>query len=350
MRVFQVVTVSEYGGAQSVVSNLSEAFCSDNEVFLLYGGDGDAWKNLNPKIKKIRIDEHRKHLSFKDLLLMMRLFYYRIKYKPDVVHLHSSKMGAIGRIVFNKKKIVYTVHGFDSVRLAHRKFLFVEKLLKNRTAKIVAVSQYDVDGLRAEGITKNVELVYNGLKDSATIDNIAPDLVIAGKLDMIKQKYPHLIMCISRISKQKKFDLFLDIAKAMPQYAFVWIGNKQAMTDLPDNVYCLGEASSAHIYLRYADLFILPTNYEGLPVSILEALSYSVPVIASNVGGIPEILNGDNGFCVSNDVSEFVGKIEYTLCEENKQRMGVAARRSYEDKFTIHKMVNGYKAVFDKII
>lgn len=350
MRIFQIVTVSEYGGAQSVVLNLSEALCQENEVFLLYGGDGDAWKNLNSKIKKIKIDEHRKDLSIKDLFLMLRLFYYRLKYNPDVIHLHSSKIGALGRLVFSKKKVVYTVHGFDSVRVAHRKFLFVEKLLKSRAAKIIGVSKYDVEGLKSEGITRNVELVYNGLRDSSQLNNLDPDLAITQKLNEIKQNYPKVIMCISRISKQKKFDLFLEIAKAMSHYAFVWIGNKQEMSNLPDNVYCLGETSLAQAYLKYANLFILPTNYEGLPVSILESLSYSVPVIASTVGGIPEILNGENGFCVSNDVESFVDKIEYSLSDDNNKRMSVAARKSYEEKFTIDKMIAGYKTVFEKTI
>ena len=350
MKIFQVITLSEYGGAQSVVQNLSQAFSADNEVFVLYGGNGDAWENINGNIKKIRTNKHRKELSIKDIFLFLRLIYYRIKFRPDIVHLHSSKMGVLGRIVFSPAKTIYTLHGFDSVRLAHRKFLFIEKLLKNRAAKIVAVSQYDVEGLKEENIFKNVELIYNGLIDYTNLsDHYKYDERLLTQIQDIKQNYNRTIMCISRVSKQKKFELFLDIAESMPQYAFVWIGNKEPMSGLPANVFCLGEAAFAHIYLKYADLFILPSNYEGLPVSILEALSYSVPVVASAVGGIPEILNGDNGFCVSNDVLSFKEKIEYSLKEENHKRMTAAARKSYEQNFTIDKMVNGYKAIYTSI-
>lgn len=349
MKIFQVVTVSEYGGAQSVVSNLTEALSQDNKVFLLYGGDGDAWKNLDKRITKLRISGHRKGISWKDLFLLIRLLFYRIKYKPDIVHLHSSKMGALGRIAFSPRKTVYTVHGFDSIRLAYRQFLFVEKLLRNRVAKIIGVSKYDVEGLKAEGIVKNVTLVYNGLTDYSEKKISQYNKSIEEQIFDIKKAYPKIIMCIARISKQKKFDLFVDIAKEMPEYAFVWIGNKDKIDDLPQNVFCLGESSSAHHFLSLADIFILPSNYEGLPVSILEALSYSLPVVASNVGGIPEILDGSNGFTVDNNVESFKEKIEYILKSENYKNMSEAARNSYLKNFTIDKMIDGYRNIFEQI-
>lgn len=349
MRIFQIVTLSEYGGAQSVVFNLSQALSANNEVFVLYGGNGDAWKNLNDKVVKIKISEHRKEISWKDILLLFRLFYYRIKYKPDIVHLHSSKIGALGRIAFNPKTIVYTVHGVDSVRKANHKFMFIEKILQKRARKIVGVSQYDVDGLKEEKIEKNVGLVYNGLMDYQSNKKDEIQTSISDKILKIKNSYSKIIMCISRISPQKKFDLFVEIAKVMPELAFVWIGNKKDIANLPENVFCLGEANSAYKYLKYADLFILTTNYEGLPVSILEALSYSVPVVASAVGGIPEILNGKNGFSVDNSIDSFKNKIEYCLHENNIQQMKVAARNSYLEKFTIDRMIEGYETIYKQI-
>lgn len=350
MKIFQVITVSEFGGAQSVVLNLIQGLNDDDEVFILYGGNGEAWNQLTKKVHLIKICEHRKEVSPKDILLMFKLLWLRLKYKPDIVHLHSSKMGAIGRIVFNPKTIVYSVHGFDSIRKAFRKFLLVEKLLKNRAAKIVGVSQYDVDCLREEGISRNVELVYNGVVDHYSEDMISlenPDF--KDKLDEIRKKYDKVVMCISRISAQKKFDLFLEIAKERPQYAFVWIGNKEIINNLPSNVSCLGETHSAYVYLNYADVFILPSNYEGLPVSLLEALCLGIPVVASNVGGIGEVLDGKNGFAVENNVNTFSDKIDYVLENSVNQSMRVCARNSYLRSFTIDKMVEGYTSLFKAI-
>jgi glycosyltransferase involved in cell wall biosynthesis len=350
MKIFQVITVSEYGGAQSVVANLSCKIGDGDSVFILYGGEGEAWEVIDRKVTKIRLSKHRKGFSLGDFTVFLRLLYYRIKYKPDIVHLHSSKMGALGRIAFNPATIVYTVHGFDSLRIAFKKWLFVEKLLKTRTACIVGVSQYDIEGLKSEGISKNVALVYNGLIDyyAQEKDTDMP-LALAGKFEELKAKYPKLILCISRISMQKKFDLFIELANKMPAYAFVWIGNKCEMADLPANVYCLGETESAHTYLNYADLFILPSNYEGLPMSILESLSYGVPVVASAVGGICEILDGNNGFAVENTAEAFKEKIEYCLNAAIRNQMSIAARKSYLKKFAIDKMVDGYKKIYERL-
>lgn len=350
MKIFQVITVSEFGGAQSVVANLIQGLSDSDEVFILYGGNGEAWKHLDKKVHLIKLCEHRKEVSYKDLFLVFKLFKLRLKYKPDVVHLHSSKMGAIGRIAFNPKTIVYTVHGFDSIRKAFRKFLIVEKVLKNRAARIVGVSKYDVDCLREEGISKNVELVYNGVVDHTFDDQQSfENKDLKEKIKEIKRHYSHIVMCISRISPQKKFDLFLDIAKAKPNYAFVWIGNKDVLTDLPSNVFCLGETHSAYIYLKYADVFILPSNYEGLPISLLEALSFGIPIVASNVGGIGEVLDGNNGFAVENNIESFVSKIDYVLQDSVNSQIKTYARESYLKNFTINKMVEGYTSIFKAI-
>lgn len=349
MRIFQVITVSEYGGAQTVVANLVKNLAPEHELFILYGGNGEAWSKLEKNFTPLKLNDHRKEVSLKDISLLFKLLYYRFKYNPDVIHLHSSKMGVLGRIAFSKKKVVYTVHGFDSIRTAFHKFLTIEKLLKNRAYRIIGVSKYDAVGMQEEGIYKNVEVIYNGAPDHYAEQHERKDYITI-ELDEIKQKYKKVIMCISRISKQKKFDLFLDIAKQMPQYAFVWIGNKETVPHLPDNVFCMGEVHSAFSYLSFADIFILPSNYEGLPMSILESLAFGIPVVASAVGGITEVLDNKNGYAVNNDVPSFTEKIEAILTDENKQKaMSEYARQSYLANFTIGEMVDNYKSVFNAI-
>ncbi len=350
MKIFQVITVSEYGGAQSVVANLVKNLSPNQEVYILYGGNGEAWNNLGHNFTRIKLNEHRKDISFKDIGLFFKLLYYRFKYKPDIVHLHSSKMGVLGRLTFPAKKVIITMHGFDSARKAYRKYLFIEKLLKNRASRIIAVSQYDVDAMKEEGISKNVTKIYNGVPDVFTESFDASKLIVE-KLKIIKQTYNKTIICISRISKQKKFELFIDIAKKMPEHAFVWIGNKNEVSNVPCNVFCLGEVSSAQYYLKYADLFILPSNYEGLPISLLEALSFGVPVVASSVGGITEVLDDKNGFAVDNTVDAFKHKINYILSDEHRTKvMSQYARESYLANFTIKKMTDKYLSVYNEIV
>lgn len=349
MRIFQVITVSEYGGAQTVVANLIRNLSIEHEVFVLYGGEGEAWSKLGNNFTRIRLGKHRKAISLWDIILFFKLIYYRIKYKPDVVHLHSSKMGALGRLAFSRRKTILTVHGFDSVRKGFSHFLRIEKALKNHARYIVGVSRYDVDQMADEGIYNNVRLIYNGTEDHF-IKNEITNQIIDNKFKDIKADYENVVMCIARIAKQKKFDLFIEIANKMPNLAFVWLGNKNTIQGLPHNVFCLGEIHDAYNYLRHADIFILPSNYEGLPISLLEALSFRVPAVASAVGGITEILDGKNGFFVSNTVSEFSEKIEYILSDDQRHKfMADCARKTYIANFTIEKMINGYLSLYNDI-
>ena len=348
MKIFHIITVSEYGGAQSFVANLVQNIAKDNNVFILYGGEGEAWEHLQVKFSKIRLNKHRKSIGFADFWIFLKLLYLRFKYKPDIVHLHSSKMGVLGRLAFNKKSIIVTMHGFDSVRKQFKKFLLIEKLLKNRTAKIVGVSKYDETSMIEENIT-NVTYIYNGVEDFVNL-SVSLDSKICKQIECLKYEFKKIIMCISRISQQKRFDLFVDTAKELPEYAFIWIGNKTPINNLPNNVFCIGELSHAKHYLKYCDIFMLPSNYEGLPISILEALCCAKPIVASAVGGVSEILDTGCGFAVENTVKAFKDKITYLLTNPIVyDEFSKLARNTYLQKFTLDEMVIQYNSLYKEV-
>lgn len=350
MRIVHIITRSSLGGAQSVVINLANQQIVDNEVYIISGTDGNAWEALLPEIKIIGIKQLKRSISFWDIAVIFKLLYYRFSLKPDIVHLHSSKIGVLGRLCFSKKKIIYTVHGFDTIRIANKTFLWLEKLLKKRANKIVAVSQYDLKNLENNNIKNNVCCIYNGIEDNTQQTKVlsAP---IADKIQSIKTRFRHLIICIARTEYPKRLDLFLDIAREMPDDAFVWIGNDQKFdSQLPHNTFLLGSIPHASLYIRYTDIFILPSDFEGLPMSIIEALSYGKPVVASNVGGITELIADKNGFVVENNPEQFVKRIsELSSNSQLYTKMSIQARQAYEDLFTVSQMTNSYYTLYKKI-
>ena len=131
----------------------------------------------------------------------------------------------------------------------------------------------------------------------------------------------------------------------------MWIGNSYTPQNLPPNVICLGLIKNAHTYLSLCDVFLLASDYEGMPMSILEALAYGKPVIASNVGGIAEALDGNNGFAVQNIASDFKEKIlafeEGTL---HYHSFSKAARKSFEERFTAAVMYQNYKELYKTFV
>ena len=341
MKILQVITLCELGCAQTVVVNLANKLAEEHEVIVAAGeGDGKMWTMLSPNVKK----EHCKHLQrslspINDTLTLFDLQKLYWKHKPDIIHLHSSKAGMLGRVAFPTSKIIYTVHGFDSIRLAYRKFLPIEKFMQRACKAIVGVSKYDETNLKSEGITKNVHCIYNGIKP------LEPTEFTIDVLDKYKKK----VLCIARLAAPKRADIFMEVAKLLPNYAFIWIGNQKEISEHPENVFFMGNIPNAGIYNSIADLFMLASDYEGLPMVILEAMSLKKPIVASNVGGIKEIVrNNQNGFVVGNTVNEFKSKIEYIL--ENEELQSTLSEKSYQifkDELTVDKMVESYLKIYN---
>ena len=341
MRILQIITLSELGGAQSVVINLANKLSEEHEVIVVAGeGDGKMFSLLHPKVKQDQLLHLQRALSPKnDLLTVFDMHKLYQKYKPDIIHLHSSKAGMLGRIAFPSKKVVYTVHGFDSIRLAHRKFLPIERFMQMACKAIVGVSKYDKRNLLQEKINRNVSCIYNGISQPIIPKSISFP---------VPNSFKKIVLCIARLAAPKRSDLFISVAKLLPEYAFVWIGNQREVEEHPDNVFFLGNISNAGAYCSIADLFMLPSNYEGLPMVILEAMSFGKPVVASNVGGISEIVIDDwNGYALENKASLFAEKIQYIL--ENKDVYDLFSRNSMErfsQELTVDKMVNAYLKIY----
>jgi glycosyltransferase involved in cell wall biosynthesis len=348
MKIMLVITRSELGGAQSVVVQLANALCHEHDVVLVAGeGDGKMWELVDSSVTRIDCPHLQKSLSLKsDLLAAIALRRIYRKHRPDVIHLHSSKAGALGRIVFPSKRVVYTVHGFDSIRLAFRKFLPVERVLQRYAMAIVGVSNYDSKNMVTERITRNISTIYNGLTTPNT-ENITDFEVF--------NKYSKVVLTIARINPQKNPALFVEIARLMPEYGFVWIGNQHEVTEfgeLPANCHFLGNILNAGAYCSKADLFMLPSNYEGLPMVIIEAMSFGKPVVASDVGGISEIVRNDtNGYVVENSAEAFATRIREIL--QNREKYEAFSRSSldiYNAELTVDKMVAGYLNIYQSLL
>jgi glycosyltransferase involved in cell wall biosynthesis len=354
MKILHVITLSELGGAQSVILNLAKQSIEDgHEVMVASSANGELWNELPEGVKKITINSLQRAISpVKDFQAVVQLMRVNSMFKPDVVHLHSSKIGILGRLAFPAKKIIYTVHGFDSIRIAFRKFLYFEKLLQFRAKHIVAVSKYDYNNLIGEGISRNVSYIYNGIADF----NTASDKINTNNSeikDILAQSDTFNVLCIARMAPPKRFDLFCETANHLKEHGirFFWVGNKQPVSGLPENVLCLGEVTNAHQLLPYTQAFILLSDYEGMPMSILEALCYGVPVIASDVGGIGEVLNTKNGFALKNESTLLARHIlDYKNDATLYQAAKIHARDSYMAEFTIHKMYKSYLKLYNDVI
>ena len=347
MTILQIITRSELGGAQTVVVQLANKLSESHDVILVAGeGDGKMWDMVSPRVTCVKSQHLQRALSpLKDIKASIELRRIYRKYKPDIIHLHSSKAGTLGRVVFPRKKVVYTVHGFDSIRLAFRKFLPIERLLQRGCNAIVGVSKYDEKNLRSEKIARNVTTIRNGIQQ--------PDGNSVDRLEVLNQQQKN-ILCIARLQAPKDPHLFVETARLLPQYGFIWIGNQESVEhlgDIPSNCHFLGNMINAGAYCAQADLLMLPSNYEGLPMVIIEAMSFGKPIVASDVGGVSEIVrNNINGYTLPNQPELFAQKIDRILTDSNLYaKMSQRSLDIFESELTIDRMVNGYMEIYKSI-
>jgi len=355
MKILQIITNTELGGAQKVCIDLCNSAIKEGHVVAVASMEGGyLWGQLPSEVNQYFLKNLVKPIKpLKDIKVVFELLKVKKAFKPDIIHLHSSKAGVLGRIIGlgMKNRVVYTVHGFDSIRLVHRVFLPLERLLQHFCGAIIGVSDYDNKNLKSEKIKKNVSTIYNGISE------LSINKESAFPFDVTNKK---IVMTIARIALHKQFDLFLDVARNFgTDYLFIWIGGEPNLTleeiynkyDVPENVKLMGDVPNASKYINLCDLFVLFSNFEGLPMTIIEAMSQKKAIVASDVGGIYELVDDSNGKLIKNDVEEATNAIKTILKDNSKKNnMEIESYNKYNKNFTLEKMWESYKNIYEKLI
>lgn len=272
------------------------------------------------------------------------------KIKPDIVHLHSSKAGAIGRIAIKDKKInlIYNPHGFsflmqDTSKIKKKIYWIIEKItaLFNSRAIIVGCSKGEYK--EALKLTKNSICINNGIN----VDNMKKNISKFEEQQFNKKKIK--ICTIGRIDYQKNPDKFNEIAKRMPDIQFTWIGDGK-LRDILDskNINVTGWKSREKVLkiLNKHDIFILTSLWEGLPISLLEAMYMKKICIVSNVIGNKDVVNDKiNGFIAYNN--EYVDIIN-SLDNYNLEEITNNAKKDVINNYNFKENAKIYKKIYER--
>lgn len=349
--------VESFGsGVFSFLVDLINNIDTDYEVVIVYGVREETLPNFKQYFKEnvefIKVENFTRNINpFKDIKALIEIKKIVKKEKPDIVHLHSSKAGILGRLAVNgnKIKMFYNPHGFSFLKMDDSKFKrmiywWIEKItaMFNRKCTIVGCSNGEYE--EALKLNKNSVCINNGIN----IDKIKKETV-----SLMKKKvdYENLKICtVGRISYQKNPDMFNQVAERFPNIAFTWIGDgdKKYFLKSP-NIKISGWKSRQDVLriLNENDIFILPSLWEGLPISLLEAMYLKKICIVSNViGNRDVIIDGNNGF-ISNSCKEYCGKIEYI--KNNPSIIGKIIKKAFDDvneKFCTDRMCSEYKKIY----
>jgi len=373
MKILIIITKGEVGGAQMSVLNLARTFKQRGKEVVVGFGEGDFLKS---ELKKENIEFKqfknlkRTHNIFSNIFFINEVRKFLNKNEFDVVHINSSNalFASLGaKLALNKPKTVFTFRGMsildDNYRLGvvqdkiYR--LFFKVFLKFVDVPVF-VSQENLDKAQNSGLTTKGVLVYNGLSiekqnfHSKSKARLFFEDKIGVKLD---EKY--LIGSIGRLAYQKNYEFlinnFSEVLKIKSNVVAVIIGagDKEeklrqliAEKKLDKHIYLLGSIDNAGQYIKAFDLFVLVSRYEGLSITLIEALFSGVPILASDVGGNKETLEiSEELFSLNND-NDFLLKFKNLQSVDSQKILENNQKQS--EKFDLNKTVDGYLKLYER--
>lgn len=366
-KVCFVVTKGVWGGAQKYVFSLATSLPKNNYEVIVISGEGETLPNklILAGIQIYRLPEMKRDISLiNEIKNFFALYKILKKEKPDVLHLNSPKAGGLGALagrLLGIKKIVYTAHGwtFNEDRKIFNKiiiFLFswITVLLCHKT---IVIAEKEKRQTRFMPFVKNkIVLIRNGVeqivfkeKDVARKELLA---LCGGQTSTETKNNLLWLGTISELHKNKGLEYALSaVSKIMVPFIFFVIGEGEERNrlqklieqyNLENKVFLVGFLDNANQYLKAFDIFTLTSIKEGLPYTILEAGSAGLPVIASSVGGIPDIIDsGTNGILVQKTNAPQITKtIEFMIDHPNERKMfGQKLQQRVEKEFSLKQML-----------
>lgn len=283
------------------------------------------------------------------------------EWRPDVVHAHSTFAGAVARTLAwwpGMPPIVYCPHGWvfevEQSRGSRWATRTAERLLAHGSARIVAISESEHRQALAAGIAESrLVRVTNGMRDLAVPVEPA-DWPVPGDASTLR------ILFVGRLDRQKGVDVLLEALRGLSGGYHLRIAGAQVLAGSQSNdgsarlpIEWLGWLSQVDVARQLAacDLVVMPSRWEGMPLAAIEAMRASKPVIASAVGGLPElIVDGLTGRLVPADDPIALRTAIKAHSREVLAAMGHAARVRYQLNFTRQRTHAGLMALYDDVL
>lgn len=344
IKIFYLITKGNFGGAQRYVYELASSLSPrDYDVTVLLGeGDILATKLAEKNITIVRLPELSRDIKIKnDWSIFWSLYKIFKNQRPDIIHLNSSKIGGLGSLagrLAGVKKIIFTGHGwaFNEKRPWWQKkiIIFVSWLTILLSHQTIAVSKSLMRQISAWPLMKGkLTIIHNGIghinflseRDARLL--LLPDKTDKFWIGTVAELHPNkgldvLIEAFSRLVKSMLgshlgWSLYLIIIGEGDERARL----EKMITEkrLDGRIILLGHIEDARKYLRALDVFVLPSRTEALGYALLEAGSAGLPIVASEVGGIPEIIpDAEYGLLVPPDnVNELEKSLKYMIVKDH---------------------------------
>lgn len=363
--VLIVSTNADRAGAPTHVRDLVLALHDRFRFVVIFGEEGPIRDTLAASGIETRvIADLRSAISpLKDLKVIRALRDHIRSVRPDLIHVHSSKASLVGRAAGSLEgvPVIYTVHGWGfgagRPRVQSLMVWASEWATRRMVDQYLAVSEADArDGERALGLKADrIRAVPNGVVDGGprADPRHGDGFVMVARADASRgnhqKDHETALRAFARVQTDLTFS-FIGDGTATPAFealAREWAG------PAADRVRLLGGRSDVAERLAASAVFVLASRYEGLPLSILEAMRGGLPVIATDVGGVCELVqDGKTGHLVRREDPDDLARAMQALADDPglRARMGQAGRARFEAQFSMERLRERVTGIYHELL
>lgn len=369
MRILYVVTAAELGGAPVHLYHLMNYMVNQEfDVGLVCGLE--PWllqkaKDLGVKIFPNPYFTQSLSRPDKDFRSIGSVIHAIKAFRPTLIHAHSTKAGFAARIsgaVLKFRPTVFTAHGwaFAEGHFLLKRWILAqaERLAARVTDKIICVSEQDRKLALQFRVAspEKLTVVHNGVNPEPFLQadgaQVKSELGLAGKI----------VTFVGRLAAQKDPMILLRAFQSVPKGTLLLVGDGGLKPQIESYIHRHGLSNRVKIcgvrndipqVLAASDVFALPSRWEGLPFTVIEAMMVGLPVVASRVGGVPELVeDGVTGLIVPPKDPEALAKALNTLLSDHdlRHQMGEAGRQKAMREFTLERMLRETQSVYDGVL
>lgn len=369
MKILQIIPTLGSGGAERFVIDLSnELHWRGNKVILCTLYNTNSKEEYAFFEKELDSSIERKHTSKKlgfDIKIFYRLYQVIKDVNPEVVHTHLSVINyLILSVLFLGKKVkfVHTLHSDASKLVKNRIEEYIRKFLyKDRVIPVCISTNSRISFERLYGKNYSPHLILNGRAKNSVKD--LKNTELDASILKIKSDHASLFLTVGRYSKEKNlinlvkaFKNLIETGRKDIYLIIIGDGDEEIKKELMQyesrQILLLGRKDNVIPYMKMAEVFILPSLFEGMPISLIEAFSQGLIPLVTPVGGMKNmIVHGKTGFFIETpSIENIQGAIEsyFKLSAQEKITIKNEVKKEFENQYTIKICADKYFNLYTK--
>jgi len=316
---------------------------------------------------KHKVSFERNPLKINNIKAIRQLKKIIEKEKCEIIHCHTPMGSVVTRLATMKArkkynvKVIYTAHGFHFYKGAPlinwMIYYPIEKWLSKCTDCLITINKEDYNLAKRKFRTKQIELVHGVGVDENKFKNIKINKEEKLKeLDLQSNK--KIVITVAELTKGKNHETIIRAIKDMDNVYYLICGEgklenylKELVNQLgmKDKVIFLGFRKDINELLSISDLFVFPSYREGLPVAVMEAMFVGVPILASNIRGITDLITDDKYLISANDVEKYKYCIEELLSNKEICNKVIEDNSKNINTYSLQNIENEMKKIYNNV-